>query len=207
MTSRILRQRSVNQTAQQARQRKVQSCTSNPSPWTYQSARDAHWTCRSGATRSGSSKAPAGTIASPPLRVRCGMGLPHVLQNAVAKLRAWGRSKRAIDCSPRSHRSAGAFTITSHECARPGRLSAARAMAVQEEIERPLNLKRDHTAQATPPECRHSRLLARYERPEVECFFRFGAKKVAEKRCASPPPPRCSREKTDSTSTDFAAFD
>jgi len=80
-------------------------------------------------------------------------------------------------------------------------------MAVQEEIERPLNLKRDHTAQATPPECRHSRLLARYERPEVECFFRFGAKKVAENRCASPPPPRCSREKTDSTSTDFAAFD
>ena len=47
------------------------------------------------------------------------MGLPHVLQNAVAKLRAWGRSKRTTDASPRSHRSAEAFTITSQECAVP----------------------------------------------------------------------------------------
>jgi hypothetical protein len=47
------------------------------------------------------------------------MGLPHVLQNAVAKLRAWGRSKRTTDASPRSHRNAEAFTITSQECAVP----------------------------------------------------------------------------------------
>ena len=47
------------------------------------------------------------------------MGLPHFLQNAVAKLRAWGRSKRTTDCSPRSHRSADAFTINSQECAVP----------------------------------------------------------------------------------------
>src|SRR4029077_15082779 len=47
------------------------------------------------------------------------MGLPHVLQNAVAKLRAWGRSKRTTKASPRSHRSAEAFTITSQECAVP----------------------------------------------------------------------------------------
>src|SRR5215469_15024287 len=58
-------------------------------------------------------------IASLPLRVRCGIGLPHLLQNAVAKLRAWGRSKRMTDGSPRSHRSAEAFTITSQECAVP----------------------------------------------------------------------------------------
>jgi hypothetical protein len=37
-------------------------------------------------------------------------------------------------------------------------------MAVQEEIERSLDLKRDLAAYATPPECCHSRLLARYER-------------------------------------------
>ena len=47
------------------------------------------------------------------------MGLPHVLQNAVAKLRAWGRSKRTTDAPPRIHRSAEAFTITSQECAVP----------------------------------------------------------------------------------------
>jgi hypothetical protein len=47
------------------------------------------------------------------------MGLPHFLQNAVAKLRAWGRSKRTTEASPRSHRSAEAFTITSQECAVP----------------------------------------------------------------------------------------
>jgi hypothetical protein len=47
------------------------------------------------------------------------MGLPQVLQNVVAKLRAWGRSKRTTDASPRSHRSAAAFTITSQECAVP----------------------------------------------------------------------------------------
>lgn len=47
------------------------------------------------------------------------MGLPHVLQNAVAKLRAWGRSKRTTDASPRSHRNAEALTITSQECAVP----------------------------------------------------------------------------------------
>src|SRR5262249_4168012 len=58
-------------------------------------------------------------IASRPLRVRCGMGLPHVLQNAVAKLRACGRSKRTTDAAPRSHRSAEAFTITSQEWAVP----------------------------------------------------------------------------------------
>jgi len=194
MTSRILRQRSVNQTAQQARQRKVQSCTSIPSPWTYQSARDAHWTCRSGATRSGSSKAPAGTIASPPLRVRCGMGLPHVLQKAVAKLRAWGRSKRAIDCSPRSHRSAGAFTITSHECAVPVAFRQREQWQFRKRSNGP------STSNATTPR-------RQLPRNAAILVFRFGAKKVAEKRCASPPPPRCSREKTDSTSTDFAASD
>ena len=48
-----------------------------------------------------------------------GMGLPHLLQNAVAKLFACGRSKRATDPSPLSQRSAGALTITSQECALP----------------------------------------------------------------------------------------
>jgi hypothetical protein len=66
---------------------------------------------------SGSSRPPAGIIASRPLRVRCGMGLPHFLQNAVAKLRAWRRSKRATDCSSRSHRSAGGFHDHRQECA------------------------------------------------------------------------------------------
>jgi len=47
------------------------------------------------------------------------MGLPHVLQNAVAKLCAWGKSNRTTDASPRRHRSAEAFTITSQECAVP----------------------------------------------------------------------------------------
>ena len=68
---------------------------------------------------SGASKLPAGMIASRPLRVRCGIGQPHLLQNAVAKLRACGRSKRATDVSPRSQRSAEALTMTSRECAVP----------------------------------------------------------------------------------------
>ncbi len=73
----------------------------------------------SGAARSLSSKPPAGMIASRPLRVRCGIGLPHRLQNAVAKLRASGRSKRTTNSCPRSHRSAAACTITSQEWAAP----------------------------------------------------------------------------------------
>src|SRR4051794_18930655 len=47
------------------------------------------------------------------------MGLPQILQKAVAKLRAWGRSKRATEASPRSQRSAAALTITSQACAVP----------------------------------------------------------------------------------------
>src|SRR6267143_1385531 len=58
-------------------------------------------------------------IASRPLRVRCGIGLPHRLQKAVAKLLACGRSKRVTDPSPRSQRKADAFTITSQEWAVP----------------------------------------------------------------------------------------
>src|SRR5882672_4486832 len=58
-------------------------------------------------------------IASRPLRVRCGIGLPHCLQKAVAKLLACGRSKRVTDPSPRSQRTADAFTITSQEWAVP----------------------------------------------------------------------------------------
>src|SRR5215470_17080264 len=58
-------------------------------------------------------------IVSRPLRVRCGIGLPHCLQKAVAKLRARGRSKRATELSPRSQRKADAFTITSQEWAVP----------------------------------------------------------------------------------------
>jgi hypothetical protein len=58
-------------------------------------------------------------IASRPLRVRCGIGLPHFVQKAVAKLRACGRSKRATEVSPRSQRKAEVLTITSQECAVP----------------------------------------------------------------------------------------
>src|SRR4030095_16938620 len=58
-------------------------------------------------------------IASRPLRVRCGIGLPHCVQKAVAKLLACGRSNRVTDPSPRSQRTADAFTITSQEWAVP----------------------------------------------------------------------------------------
>src|ERR1044071_8149482 len=58
-------------------------------------------------------------IVSRPLRVRCGIGLPHSLQKAVAKLLACGRSKAVTDPSPRSQRAADAFTITSQEWALP----------------------------------------------------------------------------------------
>src|SRR4029453_19019318 len=58
-------------------------------------------------------------IASRPLRVRCGIGLPHCLQKAVAKLLACGRSKRVTDSSTRSQRKADALTITSQEWAVP----------------------------------------------------------------------------------------
>jgi len=97
-------------------------------------------------------------IASRPLRVRCGIGLPHVLQNAVAKLRAWGRSKRATEASPRNHRKAEALTITSQECAVPVAFRH-REQWQEEVIERSLDLERDLAAEAAPPECRHHHLL------------------------------------------------
>ena len=97
-------------------------------------------------------------IASRPLRVRCGIGLPHCLQKAVAKLLACGRSKRATDPAPRSQRTADAFTITSQEWAGPGRFPTSRTVAVQEAVKGAIDFEYDLAADATSPVCRHPHL-------------------------------------------------
>jgi hypothetical protein len=66
--------------------------------------------------------------------------------------------------------------------------------AVQEEIERSLDLERDLTAQATSPECRHSRLLARYERPEVDASS-DSEQRRSQKALSKPAAPRGARGK------------
>jgi hypothetical protein len=72
-------------------------------------------------------------IASRPLRVRCGIGLPHCLQKAVAELLACGRSKRVTDPLPRSQRTADAFDHLAG-MGGPGRFPTARAVAIQEAV-------------------------------------------------------------------------
>jgi len=56
------------------------------------SARDSKWAIVEGLVCGSSSSDPAGIIISRPLRVLCGTGDPHVLQNEVEKLRAAGKS-------------------------------------------------------------------------------------------------------------------
>jgi hypothetical protein len=107
------------------------------------------------------------------------MGWPHVVQKAVAKLRASGKSKRASDCSPRSHRSAEAFTITSQECAVPVAFRQREQWQFRKRSNGP------STSNATSPHRQPPRNAAfSSPRPVREAgssrFFRFGAKEVAE---------------------------
>jgi len=109
-------------------------------------------------------EAPAGSIASRPLRVRSGMGLPHVLQNAVAKLvLGAGRSarptpRRAATGAPRLSRSPrrNAQSRMLSGSASNGSSGSDRA------IEWSLDVERDLATEAAPAKCCHPRLPTRF---------------------------------------------
>ena len=73
-------------------------------------ARDCQQASIVGETPGSFSSDPAGMMISRPLRVACGSGEPHSRQNAVEKLRATAKSKRATRSCPESQRNAGGKT-------------------------------------------------------------------------------------------------
>jgi hypothetical protein len=95
------------------------ACRGKSSSTRVHDARDSQKMCALGMSAGGWSRDPEGTTTVFPLRETRGIGQPQVLQNHLAKLRAVGRSKRAMASSPDRQMSWDGSTYIFVACAVP----------------------------------------------------------------------------------------